>query len=381
VGTFEFRIEGRVNRQRLETAWQTLLRAHPILRTIFLFVNDKDLPAVQVVLKESQTNVRWTSHPEEAISLTSPVSLTVAQNHEESVLVLRIHHALYDAISLSLLLSDLQSLYFNPPSDIVPEKGFREFLARACDRDDALLHRQCRFWTSYLDESTLLGADCAVVSEHASRVEVFEPDVPINNVSMIAQRNGLSVDAILLAAFSKIYNSLTEKHRESAVSMTDMSIEPEDVVFGLYLANRIPYGDDLSKLDAPTLNLLPIRVNANMAMTDAARKIQTDLQLLGSSDIAGTSLAQIYEWTGVRVNCFVNILKSPESVDAGEQLLQRTVEDMRRARAGIVKVPGNSGAELGRSGESDSGLFDAYLVSCFFILRYHCSHPVLHSES
>lgn len=86
--------------------------------------------------------------------------------------------------------------------------------------------------------------------------------------------------------------------------------------------------------------------------------------MIGSKEMVSASLAEIYAWTGVRVNFFVNILRSvnPGTGDNrdGTKGEWRAVQDLGK-RAEVVEELGNEGFE-----GVDDGRCDAYLVSSSF---------------
>jgi hypothetical protein len=57
---------------------------------------------------------------------------------------------------------------------------------------------------------TLLCPRDVRASDNSERVEVFEPVNSIKNIALIAQRNGVSVDALLPAVFPKAYRNLLD---------------------------------------------------------------------------------------------------------------------------------------------------------------------------
>jgi hypothetical protein len=59
-----------------------------------------------------------------------------------------------------------------------------------------------------LSVPTLLRPRDVRPSDSSERVEVFEPVNSIKNIALIAQRNGVSFDALLPAAFSKVCRDL-----------------------------------------------------------------------------------------------------------------------------------------------------------------------------
>jgi ferricrocin synthase len=313
MGTFKYNLIRSVDKGKLEGAWKALRRKYPILRTVFVPTGESKLHFLQVVLKDTSGNVGLVQpvDRQDSCSLTSPLSVTVEEFNGHDFLRLRIHHALYDAVSLPLMAKELQELYLGESKDVLPSKNFREFVFRSVNEWASAVQRRREFWVSYLHRETLLPVMEQSLPRANHRIEAFIPEIPIGDVVLVGQRLGVSVDALLLAVFSNIYSNLVRQN---------VPTNSDEVVFGLYLANRAVYGEDLSTMMAPTLNLLPLRVKGigSTCVVDVARRIQMDLRRISSAEVVGTSLAEIHAWTGVRVNCFVNILRT---LDEGESEL------------------------------------------------------------
>ncbi|KAH6676468.1 peptide synthetase [Halenospora varia] len=302
--TFSYRIAGAFDELKLDTSWKKLLRRHPILRTGFLEVGKE---VVQVVYKD---------HPQETFYANSdvgmmtdlsmpPVRLVIEDAGEEGVtLKLKIHHALYDGISLPMMVDELQALYLGKELPPV-QRDFKVFVARALSSKQTTKKK----WISYLGEKNAVSMMHNVGKLEGKRTEVFRPSLEIQPLKQRAKELGITIDALLLASTAKQYVA----HLCSSTSRPDE--KPDQVTIGIYLANRAPFGEDLSSLAAPTLNLLPIRVDApfEREISDIVKDIQRDIGLIGSKDMVFASLDEIYQWTGVRVDCFVNILKSASS--------------------------------------------------------------------
>ena len=310
--TFEYPISWPIDKLRMNKAWWKLLKHNDILRTGFIEVG---LNCFQVVFEDPQNEPEWQpngAQPDWASSLDlriPPISLTVT----ESKLKLKVHHALYDGISLPLLIDQLQSLYQGQP---LPIQGlnFKTFVAQSVatlkrpeshslDLDKPLTRSK---WEAYLMPGSVRPFHTATSSATTcnKRTEVFRPLLQISPLKSIAQESGVSVDALLLAGIAKIY-----------AQRLDQDITSQ-VVFGIYHANRAPFSDDLSQLAIPTLNLLPLCVRDPLTrrLPIIARDIQTDLQEIGSAEMSCASLNDIWKWCGVRVDFFVNILKDTNSL-------------------------------------------------------------------
>ena len=207
-------------------------------------------------------------------------------------------------------------------------------------------------WVSYLRDISYpaqsLGDPSTVDGD--KRTEVFQPTKQVSSLRKIAQEVGVSVDALLLASISKVYaRYLVEAKAASAA----------DVVFGIYLANRAPFGDDLSALAAPTLNILPLHVRdpIRRRIEDLAVDIQEDLRKISSKQMSCASLNDIYKWSGVRVNYIVNILKDAGSeIEGSNEAIFNPVVEIKR-KAEVAEYSSNK--NMPRTDEK----FDAYLVS------------------
>ncbi|ELR06992.1 hypothetical protein GMDG_02314 [Pseudogymnoascus destructans 20631-21] len=357
---FQYKLDGAVDQERLERAWEALTRRHTILRTVFAFVEDDGVRAVQVVLKEKRNPVKYGKSSETPVSLLGPVFLVVEEVEGQKIISLRLLHALYDGISLQLLIRDLETLYSNPDSALPSPLSFKEFIAR--DLDEESRQAQKTFWASYLPRTEL--ASVPETSDPTHRVEIFKPSVPIGDITSAARKAGVTVDALLMAAFARAYE--VTKRTES-----------DDTVIGLYLANRSAT-TDLSELVAPTLNLVPLRIqSAQGGLEDVASGVQKDLQKLSEVGNVGASLADVYRWTGRSLGVFVNVLKttSPSSSSseggdekANELFAQSLSEvDMLRPRAEVIDVIPNPAALAAFSKKEE--LRGAYLASVDIELR------------
>lgn len=359
--TFTYSLPGPINKSNLEVAWEELLRRHDILRTGFL---ELGADIVQVVFKKPANEVIY--NPKDGNSMLRkhrkdlrmpPLNLVVEQPEGSSIILkIVLHHALYDGISLPILVEEFQSLH---QGQALAESThcFRKFIAHSISASSSDSTKEK--WKAYLNGATLYPAhngngDSETKSE--KRAEVFHPLNQISNMKQLAQDSGVSIDALFLAAVSKIY-----AHRLSSKSL-------DQVVFGIYLGNRAPFGEDLSNLAAPTLNLLPLRVRdpLSRSIPELAKEIQKDIHMISSKEMVSASLADIYTWTGVRVDFFANILKS---ANPGTRVIQESgkkewiaVQDLGK-RAEIVDEVINEEIDV-----PSDGRCDAYLVR-FLVLN------------
>ncbi|KAI9884044.1 MAG: NRPS [Watsoniomyces obsoletus] len=116
--TFTHGISSKVDKSRLETAWKMLIKQSPILRTTFVATRSRKMPFVQLIAKEESfiNQITWIGSGDESALkepsddiLTPAVQLLATQGSHETLIQLRLLHAYYDAVSLPLLVSHLES--------------------------------------------------------------------------------------------------------------------------------------------------------------------------------------------------------------------------------------------------------------------------------
>jgi hypothetical protein len=135
------------------------------------------------------------------------------------------------------------------------------------------------------------------------RTEIYLPSNPISNLVQKAQDVNTSIDAFLLAA-------ITQVRARFILSRSPRTRIPH-LIIGVYRSNRAPFSTDLSTLCAPTLNLVPLLIKKplDVPLEELAHSIQKDLQQTGEAGMISTTLQDIYNWTGKRVDFWVNIVK------------------------------------------------------------------------
>jgi amino acid adenylation domain-containing protein len=303
---FTYELDGNMSLDNLQKAWHSLVMANPILRTCFASTGDHGVSYVQIVVRNVDTVITdITGYGEDEIqsciqhatSRQPWAKLFVSQNPCGWTLRLKIHHALYDGVSLPLLMHQLQDLC-NGAAPLPPQANLLAKLLPSASPQ----RRRRHFWETYLSGSTTTPVRLQPQPSDApsTRVEIYRPAlVSTQNLDATARKYGTSPHALFLAIYAKLHAKRTRS---------------TDTVLGIYLANRslaCVVDDHTSNNTAiPTLNIVPLCIkNAQRSSTlDAARSIQHDLQRISEHAHATTSLAEIAAWTGVKVDVCVNFL-------------------------------------------------------------------------
>ncbi|KAG9674735.1 peptide synthetase, partial [Aureobasidium melanogenum] len=303
-GEFEYVTTVSTTVDNIKQAWQKLVANNAMLHTVFVATQDSDIPFLQLVLRDAPPSFVDLDNKEEPSSaLKQPfIRLTVQKADDTYKLCLKIHHALYDAVSLSLLSQELGSYLQDSAATHKSSVTLADFIAPPLDTAAQTVRKT--FWTDYLRgvQYAQLESDPSTSARH---IEVYDPramsHMPKSENEL--RKQGLSLQSVFFAAYARAYSYNTDP-------------TAEDVVIGIYLANR-SHLEDLSSLAAPTLNLVPLRVRSptKTSLAELAKQIQKDLQLIGSSENSSVGLWEIEAWTGVTVDTFVNFVKVPDNDD------------------------------------------------------------------
>jgi aryl carrier-like protein len=375
--TFEYQFAERVTEHQLQDAWERLVEKHDILRTIFCSTDNTEVPMVQVVLKRTSSAFTIGAEQQSGPNQQPMAHLNVVRHSSVWALKLHIHHALYDAVSLPLLMKDFEALLAGPNLNH-PPVSYADFLSLSL-APKAQSSRQ-DFWREYLSNANIISLHQAEQSHTKSRVEIFKPELLTTTSSLeaAARKESLTLQSLLFAAYARIYARLARR----SSSRTD----GDDVVIGIYFSNR-SHIDDLSDLRSPTLNLLPLLVRSasTAPLIESARQIQEDLGLMSTPENSAASLWEIARWTDVRVDTFVNFQRLSDLADDGVDVngeakhKLEVVEDDRLAARACVVDEVNADDDDHRAdfqppeelSSMEKHIHDAYLVSFDAIVEYH----------
>ncbi|KAL4743379.1 hypothetical protein BDV11DRAFT_123540 [Aspergillus similis] len=284
----------RINADKLQSAWADLRKRHPVLRTVFAATSDSE--AVQVVLRtpadnldtfrliDSADNIAGLARArarEEALhpsSLSSPpVRLRLLRAADRDGILLIIHHSLYDAWSMPMLVSELGKIYDNQPTDPTTNPDFPalvKFSLRALSKPDVA---EKEYWTSTLKPAkpTLIksaGRQKSITKNKQLFVGEWERVSSLSSMERACRSAGLSLQTIVLLAVARCLA------RSTGV---------ESPVMGLYLNGRLSEFEGIERVSGPCLNVNPFVVEDVLStlgdggkkecVLKQARKIQKSL--------------------------------------------------------------------------------------------------------
>ncbi len=101
---FKYSLGGAFKHEQIYGAWQDLVAKLPILRTAFVPSPSHGVPFLQVVLSPGQKSQELTNDARhEVLKRFASLIIQPFGDGDGWVLRLKIHHALYDAVSLAII--------------------------------------------------------------------------------------------------------------------------------------------------------------------------------------------------------------------------------------------------------------------------------------
>ncbi|KAI4123162.1 MAG: hypothetical protein LQ338_005411 [Usnochroma carphineum] len=367
-GTFMYSCKEALDPNRLFSAWRTLRERHATLRTVFVSTTKTEV--MQAVLKPAAVRsdafqcIEFTPFgvgaERELLKQTAcrrfdlfspPVELFLARdNVEYRHVVLKLHHALYDAWTIGTIVDELSALYQGRSLPPIPSNA--SLVRSVLHSGDAELPRE--YWQKSLDgcQETILSS--ASQPPKAVRKNFFFANQTIPGLRQLetrCQQYDTSLPTLILVAFARALAHSTAVNNP---------------IFGIFQTGRSSNIEGLAESCVPCLNMTPLIVRG--ALTRDCKASIEDIQ----SDLAArvpfeqSSLHDVFEWTGwgqrPLFNTFVNILWSTEvesrSLASEEPLLSPwTMEDLEDV-APSFRLPGRTAIDgLDTSLLADENLF------------------------
>lgn len=316
---FAFKLPSDIKVRRLRLAWSQLVKKHWLLRSTFCFVNG--LKDVRIVTFRDPEEGSWIESNEDApplleqmqAMLIEPPALQFSQARalllkSSNHLILHLHHFQYDAWSLPLLLIDLVAFY----RDLVPpaSSNMDVFTLHYSQCEDHVRVQQeywGRFFTPGLFQPSYVAPFLtSLVQQTHQRVLKTKhyPKLSKDLCSTAALGHQVSLQSIYLACWSQIQAEIT------ASSTT---------TFGLWHSGRTGMVEDIDRLAAPCMNVVPMRVDLaeGESLVDLARRLHSELQIR-TDIIEQSEQAMINRLAGLFdrpiCNVFVNIIKTGSNI-------------------------------------------------------------------
>ncbi|KKY25492.1 putative nonribosomal siderophore peptide synthase [Phaeomoniella chlamydospora] len=285
----------------LRRAWTETVTENPILRTCF---GQLDHEFVQVVYKSERHNIIWEEDVVESVEgavaefrssqkdinaeiiasifLTPPIRFRIIQSNgrtEQPVMLISIHHSLYDGESLVMILNEVASRY---QRDASPSRGSADDFISFVQSQDKEKARE--YWTEYLRDlsPTLfdIGNDrgpnppilCERRLQHKlSEIEKFSATQHYTTPSL--------VQGIFAVVLAELYKTC-------------------DVSYGVVLSGRLVPVAEVDSILLPCITTIAQRVNFANFNSVASALVSVQKSNAEALEHQHTSLRLIQRWTG-----------------------------------------------------------------------------------
>ncbi|KAE8356002.1 hypothetical protein BDV28DRAFT_145645 [Aspergillus coremiiformis] len=315
----------RIDAKKLEEAWYQLRQRHPVLRTCFAATSPSD--AVQVIMKQAARDAVTFKVIESSASITEaaksqareealqpsllfdpPVRLRLLKASDRDGILVLVHHALYDAWTMPMFVSDLGNLYRDQPLDSNPDfSSFVDHSVRSLREVD-----EKTYWTSALSSGmrTIINP-----RQEAGQfpdqlfVDAWEKVHNISQMENTCRSIGLSLQAVVLLGVAR------------TLARTTGTASP---TIGLYQTGRSASFPNIEKLSGPCLNVNPFTISNVISdesepnVLEKARAVQSSLANRVSFE--QSSLRDVLRWVDSQqsgsplFNTWVNLLWMQSSI-------------------------------------------------------------------
>lgn len=301
-----YKIKG-VNLSQVKSALETVIARSIILRTNFVpwkrtfLQTARQSSTLPWKIMESSTLESYLEDTaDQEMSLDEPlVRAAVVEGH---LLVLEMHHALFDHWSSQYIFTDAISILQG--QDLIPRAPFNTYVAYQQKRHD---DEAKTFWKDYLN-----AAKGSILDIPASKEELL----PLASTSSLTvspskfcSANGITLGALFHAAW--------------ALTLS-VQLNTSDILFMTSFSGRDADVEGILTLDGPTLCTVPMRItiDENLSALNFTKAVQKNLWTL--SKYAHSGLRNALIEGGLQANAFntmVNILVSNQSVSDDSPLV------------------------------------------------------------
>ncbi|KAM0563789.1 hypothetical protein ACHAPJ_001522 [Fusarium lateritium] len=285
--------------QSLESAWRLLQKRHPMLRTGFVPVEHSDTSFAMVRYPPDSTEtplnvLRFNGSDTIDLSqltadargsvLTSlhrpPWTVTLTQNSQETSMSLIAHHALYDAPTLHLMLTELSQLVQGKQLPQIPkiEPAVSAILSSSLNGQSS----EKAFWEAKANKTVVNKFPIMTplrVEERRVLADAIVSSLPFTKLRQATQASNVTVQAVIQAAWTRVLASY---------------LGEDSVVFGVALSGRTV--DETKDAAFPCLNTVPIVASNVPSNADLVNYMMDYNQHLHKHQFS--PLSQVQKWLG-----------------------------------------------------------------------------------
>lgn len=278
---FRFKLKKDAVVPRLQSAWESLVHTHEILRTCFGIDEDR---AVQIVLHNSEQESSWAStripDPEDTkplqatvassivseIAIRAPIRVShVMCNGERDLLIFSIHHALYDGSSFDIMMEEWQKIYAGKGSSAISIVPLIDYIVNQNEAEAR------KFWSAVLQDwqraHLLLGEN-------------------MENESLVTVQRTFAAKLSHLEDLTSFRNFTLATLLQTGCGIALARwLKTDDLMLGAILSGRTVPVENVERIMAPCITTVPMRVRLDQCGGSAAQML-SQAQVTASSSLA-----------------------------------------------------------------------------------------------
>ena len=274
---------------QLKAAWTTVCREHEMLRSGFVQTDDPRNPFALVTYAEQTfSSSPWFAEDKDVPKISTadqlarrPWKLTFGDNDNRKTVKFTAHHALYDAQSIQLILSDIGKAYYFIP--LAPHSLINPLLGSILLHERDNIEDKKLFWQLYenrvvvnhfpdLTPLRVLGPKMAVR-------EIFS-QLRTSHLEELCKQRGVTIQAAGQAAWAKLLTAYTGEC---------------STTFGITLSGRSVH-ENAESIPFPTIVTLPVRCDVTGTNEKLLSRTMRANALLHKYQF--TPLTSIQKWAG-----------------------------------------------------------------------------------
>lgn len=297
-----FRITGNLDTSLFHQAWNGVIAANEMLRTVFRW--EKLEKPVQIILKKYDAPIyEWDFSGEDAAGQAKQLAeLRVKDRHQkidistepyrillcklsnrEYEMIINSYHIVFDGWSNALILKELMAAYsqLQKSREFIPpvKTRYKEFLKWSYKQDK---QRAAEYWRTYFegfDTQTRLPNDKA--RQRSAQAATYTEDYPADFTSgmhRFAKDQNITIATLLYSA----WGLLLQKYNNF-----------DDVVFGTTVSGRSPEIKDVEQIVGLFINTPPLRIKAEPGETIQGFLNRSERMLREREEFEYTPLTEI----------------------------------------------------------------------------------------
>lgn len=269
--------------KRFKLAWEMAVQEFPILRTRIVYTEATG--TIQAIINQDNVDWKYGSSLSEYLTQDKAASVDygrpltrlalIGQAQQEWHFIWTIHHALYDAWSMALILNAVDRLYGDSTYTLSTHVPFNRFVKHVIDIDSS----QCKeFWSSYLKTANATPFPQKVQGAGTDRVhDTLTSDLSLQR----ATASNITIATIIRAA----WGAVVARYSDS-----------DDVVFGSTLTGRNAPVAGISDIVGPTITTVPVRSFIDRSHTFAQHLQRTQDEMIAMIPYEHVGLQTIRRW-------------------------------------------------------------------------------------